>query len=319
MSNHKIKLLFAGTPEFAATSLDALIKAGYDIAAVYTQPDRPAGRGQKLTASAVKELALKHNLPIEQPLTLKDPIAQEKLRSYQADVMIVAAYGLILPQAVLDIPKHGCINIHASWLPRWRGAAPIQRAILAGDTQTGISIMQMDKGLDTGDMLCTQTCEITQRDTAETLLAKLSVLGGEAIIDALTDLQKNNVIRTPQNNALATYAAKLTKAEAQLDWTKSALELDRMVRGFNPWPVAFTHFGETILRIWSAQPLAMQTGAVPGTIIGLGNEGIDVVCGQGILRLLEVQWPNAKRQTVTQTLTRQEGGLSLGDKFLYKQ
>ena len=251
-----MRLIFAGTPEFAAQALDALIGAGHEIALVLTQPDRPAGRGMSLAMSAVKQLALKHGLTILQPTSLRSPEIQEQLVAAGAEAMVVAAYGLILPRAVLDIPPRGCLNIHASLLPRWRGAAPIQRAILAGDAETGITIMQMDEGLDTGAMLLKFPVPIMADDTAETLHDKLASLGGDAIVAALAQLHGGALGAQPQDDRLATYAAKLTKAEGKLDWGRSAHELERAVRAYNPFPVAQAAFKGVTWRIWQAAAMS---------------------------------------------------------------
>lgn len=281
------KLIFAGTPDFAAASLQALLDNGYNVCAVYTQPDRPAGRGQHLQISPVKSIALQYNLPVFQPQTLKTPEVQAQLTDLQADLMIVAAYGLLLPKAVLDAPKLGCINVHASLLPRWRGAAPIHRAILAGDQLTGITIMQMDIGLDTGAMLWKIECPILPTDTGGTLHDKLAVLGGKALISVLENWE--TLKPNPQDDNLATYAKKIHKSEAQLDWHLSAVELDRQIRAFNPYPVAQAELKGLTLRIWNAQPLDMQTQSPAGSIICANKNGIDVATGDGVLRLLTVQ------------------------------
>ncbi|MDX1811781.1 MAG: methionyl-tRNA formyltransferase, partial [Gammaproteobacteria bacterium] len=242
-----MKIIYAGTPEFAAVALRALLKTSHEIIAVYTQPDRPAGRGRKLTPSAVKQVALEHNIPVYQPASLKDESAQQELANLNADIMVVAAYGLLLPKAVLDIPIRGCLNIHGSLLPRWRGAAPIQRAIEAGDAETGITIMQMDVGLDTGDMLLKKSCEITDADTTATLHDKLAELGGAAIVEALDLLEKNALPAEKQDDAQAVYAHKLNKAEAVVNWNESAAIIQRKIRAFNPWPVAQTVYDEKVL------------------------------------------------------------------------
>lgn len=272
-----MRIIFAGTPEFAAVALNALLKTPHDIVAVYTQPDRKAGRGQKLTASAVKQLALAHDLPVFQPLHFKSSTeeglaAQQQLAALNADVMVVAAYGLILPQAVLDTPKYGCLNIHGSLLPRWRGAAPIQRAIATGDQVTGVTIMKMAAGLDTGDMMLKTLCPILASDTSATLHDKLAVQGAEAICTVLESeqtLQQALADSEVQNDSLAVYAHKLSKAEAEIDWTQDAVALDRNIRAFNPWPVAFCQLDDNIaLRVWesrlSDQP---DTAAQPGEIV----------------------------------------------------
>ncbi|MBI5436529.1 MAG: methionyl-tRNA formyltransferase [Nitrosomonadales bacterium] len=288
-----MKIIFAGTPHFAAAALEALLAQHFAVAAVLTQPDRPAGRGMQLTPSPVKQLALAHNLPVLQPHSLKDADIQKKLAGYAADVMVVAAYGLILPPAVLQLPRHGCLNIHASLLPRWRGAAPIQRAILAGDNETGVTIMQMDAGLDTGDMLLKKICPISAHDTAQTLNDKLAALGAGAIVETLRLLEQGRLARVPQNAAQATYAAKLTRAEAQIDWTDDAAHIARAIRAYNPFPVACTTFNAMPIKVWQASARD-DLGGVAGTVLSVGKDGINVACGQGALCLEVLQRPNAK-------------------------
>jgi len=294
-----LKIIFAGTPHFAASALEALLSQGFTVVAVLTQPDRPAGRGMQLTASPVKQIALAHGLPVLQPVSLKPVEVQQELAGYAADVMVVAAYGLILPPAVLELPRLGCLNIHASLLPRWRGAAPIQRAILAGDSETGITIMQMDAGLDTGDMLLKKTCPIAEPDNAQTLHDKLAVLGAAAITEALPLLQQGKLTRMPQENALATYAAKLSKDEAQIDWSGDAAQIARSVRAYNPFPVACATFNSTTVKIWQASVRAELTGK-PGTVLAVGKGGIVVACGRGALCLEVLQRPNAKAMPAAQ-------------------
>ncbi|MBD3609027.1 MAG: methionyl-tRNA formyltransferase [Gammaproteobacteria bacterium] len=289
-----MKIIFAGTPEFAATALQALLDSEHEVCAVYTQPDRPAGRGRKLTASAVKQLALEHHLPVHQPVSLKSEDEQALLQQYDADIMVVVAYGLLLPRAVLEIPRLGCINIHASLLPRWRGAAPIQRAIQAGDSATGVTIMQMDVGLDTGDMLLTVTTPISDTDTAQSLHDRLAELGSRAAIDALEELENGRARPIKQDDAQANYAHKMEKAEAQIDWSQPAIVIDRLVRAFNPWPVAQTLFEGKTLRIWQASAVNESTSATPGTIISADKQGINVATGDGILRLLQIQKAGSK-------------------------
>lgn len=315
-----MKLIFAGTPEFAATALQALIDAGHEIVAVYTQPDRPAGRGQKLTASAVKTLALAHNLPVYQPLTLKSSseeglAAQQQLKALDADVMVVAAYGLILPKVVLEIPRLGCLNIHASLLPAWRGAAPIQRALLTGDAQTGVTIMQMDVGLDTGDMLYKTICPIELTDTSATLHDKLAVQGGTAICQVLQNEQTlldYQAKREKQNEQLVSYAQKLVKAEAKIDWSLPAAELHRQIRAYQPWPVSFCEVDGQALRVWSAELVDKQvTGHTAGDVIHTDKHGIEVACGNGdVLRLTSMQWPGGKALNSVQML--QANKLTIG-------
>jgi len=286
-----MRVIFAGTPEFAAAALQAILDAGHTVTLVLAQPDRPAGRGMQLLPSAVKRLALSHALAVYQPASLKDPGSREALRQAGADVMVVAAYGLILPQAVLDLPRLGCINIHASLLPRWRGAAPIQRAIAAGDRETGITIMQMDAGLDTGATLLRRALPIAAEDNAASLHDKLAQLGAELIVEALDRLEA--LVPTPQPGEGATYAAKVAKSEAALDWRRSASELERQVRAFNPFPGASAMLNATPLKIWRAVPVA-GSGA-PGTVLAVSDDGIVVACGSAALRLAELQRPGGKR------------------------
>jgi methionyl-tRNA formyltransferase len=312
-----LKIIFAGTPEFAATHLQTLLQSSHQIVAVYTQPDRPAGRGQKLLQSAVKQLALQHALPIYQPATLRDPIEQEKLKNLHADVMVVVAYGLLLPEPILNAPRYGCINVHASLLPRWRGAAPIQRAIIAGDAETGITIMQMDKGLDTGSMLHQVSCAITAEDTAETLHNKLAVLGASALLETLNELEQGKLSPIAQDNTLACYAAKIEKSEAKLNWQLSANELARDVRAFNPWPIAFTQIDMNIaLRIWHARVLSESTKSEPGTIVRINKEGIAVATADGILLLEKIQLPGGRPISGTDFLNAKRDCLQVGQKFL---
>ncbi|WP_111498424.1 methionyl-tRNA formyltransferase [Marinobacter bohaiensis] len=294
-----MRIVFAGTPDFAAIALKALLEHGHDVVAVYTQPDRPAGRGRKLSPSPVKQVALDAGIPVCQPESLKPADAQTELAAFDADVMIVAAYGLILPQAVLDLPRRGCLNIHASLLPRWRGAAPIQRAIAAGDTETGITIMQMDAGLDTGDMLLKLTTPIHADDTGGSLHDRLADLGGQAILTALAELAAGNLQPEPQNDADANYAHKLNKQEGHLDWQQPATDLDRLVRAFNPWPGTFTDVGEQRLRIHAATVLDAPSAAAPGTVLRRERDGADVACGEGVLRLTRVQLPGSRAQSVS--------------------
>ena len=288
-----MRLIFAGTPEFAAQALAALIAAGHDIPLVLTQPDRPAGRGMKLKASPVKELALRHGLRVEQPERLKDAAAWAPIVEARADLMIVAAYGLILPQGVLDIPRLGCVNIHASLLPRWRGAAPIQRAIEAGDSETGITLMQMDAGLDTGAMLSRAALPILADDTAGGLHDKLALLGAREIVALLPRLEAGAVRAEAQDDNLATYAKKIGKADAAVDWRRPAGEIDRQVRAFNPAPGAFASWQGEAIKLWRARP-AEGRGA-PGEIVAVERDAVRVACGEGALDLLELQKAGAKR------------------------
>jgi methionyl-tRNA formyltransferase len=303
-----MKIVFAGTPQFAASALAALLPE-HEIVAVLTQPDRPSGRGMQLTASPVKQLALQHGLTVLQPATLKTEEAQREIAALDADVMVVAAYGLILPQAVLSLPRLGCLNIHASLLPRWRGAAPIQRAIQAGDAETGITIMQMDVGLDTGDMLLRHACPITTDDTAATLHDKLAGLGASSIVEALRRLPE--LVPVKQDDGAATYAAKLLKAEGQIDWALDAQQLGRMVRAFNPFPACHAIFGDASIKVWQATPVAQQ--GEPGAVLAVDKQGITVACGKDALRLEVLQRPGGKAQPAAQFL--QAVPIRAGDKF----
>ena len=291
-----LRVGFAGTPAFAATALQALITAGLAIPVVLTQPDRPRGRGMQVDASPVKQLAQQHAIPVLQPATLRNDDARAAALAVPLDVLVVAAYGLILPRAILDWPRHGCINIHASLLPRWRGAAPIPRAIAAGDATTGVTIMQMDAGLDTGPMIATVAVPIAARDSAGLLHDRLAAAGAAAIVDVLRRLARDGVLSSiAQPAAGATYAAKLERAEAAIDWTLSAPAIDRRVRAFDPVPGAFTHWRDEPVKIWSAHPSAARAGVPPGTVFGVGSDGIDVACGEGVLRLVVVQPAGGKR------------------------
>ncbi len=293
-----LKIIFAGTPEFSVSALQRLLDSEHHVVAVYTQPDRPAGRGRKLTASPVKKLAQKYDLPVFQPRSLKDDEAQQTLVALNADVMIVVAYGLLLPQVILDAPVYGCLNIHASLLPRWRGAAPIQRAIEAGDRQTGVTIMQMDVGLDTGDMLTKLTTPITPEDTAASLHDRLSTLGASALMETLQNLQTKQRHSVKQDEQLATYAQKLTKAEAEVCWSDSAETLVRKIQAFNPWPIAFTHYQESSLRLGQArlltpeelQPYLQQGGRnLCGEVLAVEKAGMIVGTGSQPVLIQQVQ------------------------------
>lgn len=309
-----MRIIFAGTPDFAATTLAALLSTEHEICAVYSQPDRPAGRGRKLTASPVKQLALEHQIPVEQPLNFKAETDRAKLAGYQADLMIVVAYGLLLPQSVLDTPRLGCINVHASLLPRWRGAAPIQRAILAGDRETGVCIMQMEAGLDTGPVISRAVIPIDDTDTGEKLHDKLAQLGASTLLQTLNNFEVLQAQAIPQNDTESCYAAKLHKAEANIDWSQSAQQIDRQIRAFNSWPVAQTLWQDKMLRIWSAVIIDTQhQAAKPGTIIQVDRQGIDVATGSGTIRLLSLQMPGKKAMPVNDFLNAHP--LSSGEHF----
>lgn len=307
-----MRLIFAGTPDFAATALAALIAAKHDIKLVLTQPDRPAGRGMKETASAVKQLALKHGIEVFQPVTLKSTEAQARIAAVNADVMIVAAYGLILPQAALEIPNRGCINIHASLLPRWRGAAPIQRAILAGDQETGITIMQMEAGLDTGPMLLVGKMPIAPDDTAATLHDKLAAQGAKLIVEALAKLEKNELPATPQPSAGVTYAEKILKQEAVIDWNLPAQEIERRISALQPFPVTQTPWRGEALKIWRAKSVADE-GGVAGALRVTDANRLIVGCGVGTLEILELQRPGGKRLSTKEFLAGNK--FATGERF----
>ncbi len=312
-----MKIIFAGTPEFAVPALVALIQAEQEIVMVLTQPDRPAGRGMKLHASPVKQLALQHNLNVFQPESLKPLEIQAQIAAVNADVMIVAAYGLIIPTVVLNMPKFGCYNIHASLLPRWRGAAPIHRALLAGDKETGVTIMEVVPALDAGAMVSKGVVPITDADTTQTLHDELAKIGADLMVQAMQKLVQNRALPSePQDESLVTYAHKLEKSEAAIDWQKSAVEISRQVRAFNPFPVATVQFRGETCRIWFATALSEKTHAKVGEIIALGHglqASIHAACGQGVLEILELQIPGGKRQTAQQFVQGQH--VKVGETF----
>lgn len=297
-----LRIVFAGTPDFAARHLAQLLSSEHQIVAVYTKPDRRAGRGKKITTSPVKDLALEHDIPIFQPENFKSEDAQQTLADIGADIMVVVAYGLLLPKVILDTPRLGCINVHGSILPRWRGAAPIQRAIWAGDRQTGVTIMRMDEGLDTGDILKITTLSIDAKDTSAHLYDKLAQLGPKALVESLNDIAAGNAVAIKQDNDLANYAKKLSKEEAKIDWNLSAIEIERCIRAFNPWPMSYftlttkEHALQNI-KVWEADALIHNTSnndAAPGTVLSADKHGINVATGEGILRLTSLQPPGKK-------------------------
>ncbi len=293
-----LKIIFAGTPDFAAHHLQVLLDSPHDVIAVYTQPDRPAGRGKKLLASPVKQLAQNHNIPVFQPVNFKAEQDQAALAALNADIMVVVAYGLLLPQVVLDTPRLGCINVHASLLPRWRGAAPIQRALAAGDSETGVTIMQMDIGLDTGAMLVKASCPILDYDTGGSLHDRLLTLGGPALLGALEQIASGTCKPARQDDQLSCYAAKISKEEAAIDWSDSAVQIQRNIRAFNPFPICHTDLDNERLRIYAAETESRSSTATPGTIINADKNGISVACGSGALRLTELQLPGKKAMPV---------------------
>lgn len=296
-----LRIIFAGTPDFAARHLDALLTSGHQIVGVFTQPDRPAGRGKKLMPGPVKVLAETHGLPVFQPASLRPEENQKLVADLNADVMVVVAYGLILPKAVLDMPRLGCVNVHGSLLPRWRGAAPIQRALWAGDAETGVTIMKMDVGLDTGDMLYKLACPITAEDTSATLYDKLADLGPQGLIETLQQLADNTATPEVQDEAQVTYAEKLSKEEARIDWSLSAAQLERCIRAFNPWPMSWLMIDEQPVKVWKASVINGNASAEPGTISDASKNGIQVATGEGILNLESLQ-PAGKKAMSAQDL-----------------
>ena len=309
-----LRIIFSGTPSFAIPCFESLLASKHDIVAVYTQPDRPAGRGQKLTASPVKIAAEKNNLPVQQPRTFRDAQAQETLAHFNADIMVTVAYGILLPKAVLSIPRLGCINVHASLLPRWRGAAPIQRAILAGDQKTGATIFQIEEGLDTGDMLLQSECAILPEDTSATLHDRLSVLSVDALLEALDKIAASTVKPVKQDEKRATYASKINKIDAKIDWSQSAAQIARQVRAFNPAPVAYATFDNSNVRIWEALAVDEASCHPPGTLIKAEKTGMDVATGNGVLRLLTVQFPGGRPLPCVDFLNAHRDALVVGER-----
>jgi len=306
-----MRVLFAGTPEFAVAALEAVHAAGHEVVLVLTQQDRPAGRGLALVSSPVKRVAERLGLPVDQPRTLRDAAVQSRLRAVAPDVIVVAAYGLILPQAVLDVPGRGAINVHASLLPRWRGAAPIQRAMLAGDAETGISIMQMDAGLDTGPVLLAAATPIGPRDTAGTVHDRLAALGARLVVEALDRIARGAATATPQPAAGATYAPKLEKAEARIDWARPAAQVERLIRAFDPFPGAAARLRGTDLKVWRA--VLAQGAGTPGTVLDVGADGITVACADGALTLTELQRAGGRRLAAAELL--RGFPVAVGDRF----
>jgi len=307
-----LRIIFAGTPDFAAKHLSALLNSEHEVIAVYSQPDRPAGRGKKLKPSDVKQLAVSHDIPVYQPVSLRNEEAQQELAALNADLMVVVAYGLILPQIVLDTPRLGCINVHGSLLPRWRGAAPIQRSIWAGDAETGVTIMQMDLGLDTGAMLHKVTCPIADDETSASLYDKLAELGPQGLLETLGQISNNTAVAEVQNDEQANYASKLSKEEANIDWTQSAVEIERQVRAFNPWPVSYTQIAEQNVKIWQTSVSEESTDAQPGTVIAATKQGIQVATGNGVLTLLNMQLAGKKAMPVQDILNARKEWFTVG-------
>ena len=311
-----LRIIFAGTPDFAARHLQALIDSPHQVVAVYSQPDRPAGRGQKLQPSTVKQLAEQHQLPVYQPKSLKNVAAQTELAALNADIMVVVAYGLILPLTVLQSPRLGCINVHGSLLPRWRGAAPIQRAIWAGDQQTGITIMQMDEGLDTGAMLSKLSCDINPTDTSASLYDRLAALGPQALLTALSQLPALQANAEIQNDSLACYAEKLSKEEGLLDFNKDAEALSREIRAFNPWPASYLQLAQGTVKIWQANWQNAEHHAAPGQILAASKKGIEIACAKGVLVLTTLQPPGKKPMAVADFLNGRADWFAVGTKLL---
>lgn len=311
-----LNIIFAGTPDFAAQHLQALLASQHRVIAVYTQPDKPAGRGKKLQPSAVKQLALAHNLPIFQPKSLRKEEAQQQLAQLNADVMVVVAYGLILPKAVLAMPRLGCLNVHGSLLPRWRGAAPIQRAIWAGDEQTGVTIMQMDEGLDTGDMLHKVSCEISKDETSSSLYQKLAILAPQALIEVLDHLEEGKYPPQAQQNEFSNYAEKLSKEEAKLDWSLPAVQLERCIRAFNPWPISWLQTTDAqgnnqILKVYQATVLPHQNQTV-GTVLQANKQGIQIATADGVLNITQLQPAGKKPMAVQDFLNGRSDWFEVG-------
>ena len=312
-ANKSLKIIFAGTPDFAAKHLQALLNSPHQVIGVFTQPDKPAGRGNKLTASPVKQLALQNNLPVYQPISLKDSANQQIIADLNADIMIVVAYGLILPQTVLDMPKYGCLNVHGSLLPRWRGAAPIQRACWAGDTETGITIMQMDVGLDTGDMLYKEKCHIEDDDTSATLYNKLAQIGPDALLKALMLIIEGKAKPEKQNESQVTYATKLSKQEAKLDWNLTATQLERCIRAFNPWPVSYFEINGELIKVWQANVISETTDKTPGTILRADKSGIQIATQNGVINMTLLQPAGKKPMSAQDFLNSRKAWFIVGN------
>lgn len=311
-----LRVVFAGTPDFACTALESLLASRHEVIAVLTQPDKPAGRGLKVRAPEVKILAQQYRLPIYQPTSLKDTTVIEVLQQLKPDVIVVAAYGLLIPANILSLPRLGCVNIHPSLLPRWRGAAPIQRTIFAGDSITGVTIMQMDLGLDTGPILLQQRYVMDPDETSQTLHDALAKLGASALVTALDLLAEDKLPPQPQNNEETTYAQKISKEEALIDWREPAIEIEHTIRAFNPWPVAYTSWRGQHLRVWHAKAIAEPHQATPRTLIRASREGIDIATGDGLLRLLSVQLPGGKVLSVNDFYNAKHHELTIGEHFI---
>ena len=314
--SQSLRIVFAGTPDFAARHLAALLSSEHEVIAVYTQPDRPAGRGKKLTASPVKNIALEHDIPVYQPENFKSDEAKQELADLNADIMVVVAYGLLLPQVVLDTPRLGCINVHGSILPRWRGAAPIQRSIWAGDAETGVTIMQMDIGLDTGDMLSIATLPIEATDTSASMYEKLAGLGPDALVECLADIAAGKAVAEKQDDELANYAKKLSKEEARINWSDDAAHIERCVRAFNPWPMSHFEAAENSIKVWQSRVAEQTTDKPAGTILQADKTGIYVASGQGVLVLEQLQVPGKKAMSVQDILNSRASWFEVGTQLI---
>ena len=313
--SYPLRIVFAGTPSFASQHLKAILKH-CDVVAVYTQPDRPAGRGRKLTPSPVKQLAIESNIPVYQPRTLKSEEAQANLAALKPDLMIVVAYGLLLPQTVLDMPTHGCINVHGSLLPAWRGAAPIQRSLMAGDKETGVTIMQMDSGLDTGDMLHKVSLTIEAIDTSGSIYDKLANIGETALIQVIEQVANGSLTPERQDNTLASYAHKITKEEGRIDWTLSAETISCHIRGLNPWPIAWTTINEEVVRCWEVSHIDnSDSGEKPGVILQANKSGLVISCGQGAITLTQIQLPGKRAMIIPDVLNSRKALFAIGSSF----
>lgn len=314
--NYSLRIIFAGTPSFGLPSLNALHQSEHNICAVYTQPDRPAGRGRRLQLSSVKEWALAHHYPVYQPANFKSDEAIEALLALKADVMVVIAYGLILPKIVLNAPRLGCVNVHASLLPRWRGASPIQQAICSGDTQSGVTIMQMDEGMDTGAMLQSVPCAIAPNDTAATLHDRLSILSAAPLLDCLHALVQGSLSPTPQDDSQASYAPKIIKDDAKINWDQPSATIDCIIRGYNPWPMAYCHYQDSNIKVLSGSILAASNAAhPPGTIVRIDKQGIAVACKEGVYNIEQLQIPGRKAMSVAQWLNGSKQRIKVGETF----
>lgn len=311
-----MKVVFMGTPDFAVGALEAIIQAGHEVTAVVTQPDKPKGRSGQMQFPPVKECAVKYNIPVLQPVKVKEPEAMAELRRYEADIYVVAAFGQILTKEILDMPRYGCVNIHASLLPKYRGAAPIQQAIIDGEAETGVTIQQMNEGIDTGDILSTVVVPIDKKETAETLFVKLEKAGAQLIADTLVKIEKGEITPVPQDDSQASYVRMMKKSIGKIDWSKDAAVIERLVRGLNSWPSAYTFFEGKSLKLWNCDVLEEACTDAPGTIVRVNKDSVDVATGKGVLRILELQLEGKKRMDTKSFLLGNawKAGMQLGEK-----